>query len=239
MVFHKQWSPMARDKDSRSQGSYRGIGNQSRKPLQEGDDGGVTLETNRQPIGKSESSGSTTAAAAATTSSTSNNTTAASAATQTAASFCMPSSVAHFRSSSASSSNSSGNETRSKQLPSESLATIDERLSIQSTFNQQQQHQPLSPKSSVAGQVSSGGSGNIPNRLLNGAQVDSRTVSSISSEESGLGSTESDALLSGSRGATKQRNTTASLINIADSGVNRVNSTDDYDHKRRRRKRFD
>ena len=63
---------------------------------------------------------------------------------------------------------------------------------------------------------------------------DSRTVSSISSEESGLGSTESDALLSGSR-ATSARKTAS--INSTAEGGSLANSVDDYDHKRRRRKK--
>lgn len=71
--------------------------------------------------------------------------------------------------------------------------------------------------------------------LFNVVQQDSRKVSSISSEEGGLGSTESDALLSGSR-ATSNQNKTAS-INILDSDIGRLNTTDDYDHTRRKRKK--
>lgn len=70
--------------------------------------------------------------------------------------------------------------------------------------------------------------------VCNIALQHSRTVSSISSEESGLGSTESDALLSGSRATSAHK--TASINSTAE-GSGLANSAHDYDHKRRRRKK--
>lgn len=68
------------------------------------------------------------------------------------------------------------------------------------------------------------------------ARQDTRTVSSISSEEGGLGSTEADALLSGSR-ATYTARKTAALLNIGEDGGSRVHSADEYEYSRRKRKR--
>ena len=165
-------------------------------------------------------------------------------ATQTAASFCMPGSESHLH---CSHHHPCHIVPHPEVFGPKSSATVGLNLflheknplhSKQSTFKVSQ-HKLLSPFS-VGRRSETPTQQDQPVQTPTLSQIvesGSIKVSSISSEESGLGSTESDALLSGSRAASKSHKT-ASIINIAESGVSRVNSTDDYNHKRRKRKRY-